>query len=305
MVKPESVPHVLMHFKSLGWKIPRWIDWERNRCGPDVEAQCRVDQIAPSCCTDYSDEIVPQPAGQQSILTDDRIHIDLHWYLMPDLCGTVANETFWNNTVLMQLLDHLEVRTLQATDLLFHCCLHDLFSHPPPPPRTRWIVDAVTLLRDSKSIRWQHLVDLAEQLCYTLRLGTALSYLAATFPRQTSIPDDVIHCLLNRGHSAEEIGEYQARTGLSPNEQEYSPNISTYRFTYYHYRRFRFTHYCRNASMPMYGSWLQEIRAFAWYLGVSWGLPNLWLVFVVAPFRAARKIYRQIFRADRARAAAG
>src|SRR6266581_3280254 len=84
MVKPESVPHVLRHFKSLGWKMPTWIDWDRNRHGPDVETQRRVDQISTSFCTDYSDGSVTQPAGQQSILTDDRIHIDLHWYLMPD-----------------------------------------------------------------------------------------------------------------------------------------------------------------------------------------------------------------------------
>jgi hypothetical protein len=299
MVKPESVPHVLDHFKSLGWNIPRWIDWERHRYGPDVETQRRVDEIPPSCCTEYPDGSFPPHAGQQSVLTHDGIHLDLHWYLMPDLCGTAANETFWDNTVLIQLPDGSEVRTPQATDLLFHCCLHGPVWRPSP--ETRWIVDAVTLLRNGKSIRWERLVDLAEQLCYTLRLGTALSYVASTFPRQTSIPEDVIRSLRNRDHSAEEIGEYQSRMGRSADWQEYSPNM----FTYYHYRPFRFTHYCRNSSMPMYGSWLQEIRAFACYLRGRWGLPNLWLVFVIAPFRAARKIYRQIFRADRVRAVAG
>jgi Uncharacterised nucleotidyltransferase len=306
MVKAKSVSRILRHFKSLGWKIPRWIDWDQNRHAPNVETQRRVDQIPPNCWTDYSDGSVRQPAGQQSILTDDRTHIDLHWCLMPDLCGAAANETFWNNAVVMRLPDGSEVRTLQSTDLLFHCCLHGLIWEPwSPIPSTRWIVDAVTLLRDTKSIRWRRLVELAEQLCYTLRLGTALSYVASTFPRQTCIPEDVIHSLLSRDHSAEEIDEYQTRMGLSPDGQEYSPNMFPYMFTYYHYRRFRFTHYCRNRSMPMYGNWLQEIRAFACYLRVSWGLPNLWLVFVIAPFRAARRIYRQIFSAGRARSAAG
>lgn len=289
MVKAKSVSRILRHCKSLGWKIPKWIYWDQNRHGPDVEAQRRVDQIP------LPGERM-HPAGQQSILTDDRIHIDLHWYLMPDLCGAAANETFWNSAVVMQLPDGSEVRTLQSTDLLFHCCLHGLIWEPwSPIPSTRWIVDAVTLLRDTRSIRWRRLVDLAEQLCYTLRLGTALSYVASTFPRQTCIPEDVIHSLLNRDHSAEEIDEYQARMGLSPDGQEYSPDMSPHMFTYYHYRRFRFVHYCRNRSMPMHGSWLQEIRAFACFLRVSWGLPNLWLVFVIAPFRAARRIYRICF----------
>ncbi len=299
MVKPESVPHVLRHFKSLGWKMPTWVDWDRNRHGPDVETQRRVDQISTSFCTDYSDGSVTQPAGQQSILTDDRIHIDLHWYLMPDLCGAAANETFWNSAVVMRLPDGSEVRTLQATDLLFHCCLHSPVWWPPP--ETRWIVDAVTLLRDTKSIRWRRLVDLAEQLCYTLRLGTALSYVASTFPRQTCIPEDVIHFLLNRDHSAEEIGEYRERVGLPPDGQECPPSVFTY------YWRFRFTYYWRFRvrSVPLNGSWLQEIRAFACFLRVSWGLRNLWLVFVIAPFRAVRRIYRKyLLRAGRARSEA-
>src|SRR5438034_3779772 len=67
MVKPESVPHVLRHFKSLGWKIPRWIDWDRNRYGPDVETQCRVDQTI-SLRTHYPDGSCPLPVGQQSNL---------------------------------------------------------------------------------------------------------------------------------------------------------------------------------------------------------------------------------------------
>ena len=313
MVKPESVPHVLRHFKSSGWKMPRWIDWDRKRYGPDVETQCRVDQIPTSFCTDCPEGSVPPLAGQQSILSDDRMHIDLHWYLMPDLCGTAANDTFWNSAVPMRLPDGSEVRTLQATDLLFHCCLHDIFWPWFTIPSTRWIVDAVTLLRDSKSIRWRRLVDLAEQLRYTLRLGIALSYVASTFPRQTCIPEEVIQFLLNRDHSAEEIGEYQERMGLSPDGQEYprSPMIFLHPATFSpsvftDYQRFRFTYYWRFQvrSVPLNGSWLQEIRAFACFLRVRWGLPNLWLVFVIAPFRAARRIYRKYLRAGPARSEA-
>ena len=314
MVKPESVPHVLRHFKSLGWKIPRWIEGDWNRYGPDVETQCRVDQIPTSFCTDYPDGAIPPTPGQQSILSDDRMHIDLHWYLMPDLCGTAANDTFWDSAVPLRLPDGSEVRTLQATDLLFHCCLHDIFWPWFTIPSTRWIVDAVTLLRDSKSIKWRRLVDLAEQLRYTLRLGTALSYVASTFPRQICIPEEVIQFLLNRDHSAEEIGDYQERMGLPPDGQEYprSPMIFLHPATFSpsvftDYQRFRFTYYWRFwvRSVPLNDSWLQEIRAFACFLRVRWGLPKLWLVFVIAPFRAARRIYRKyFFSAGRARTAA-
>ena len=310
MVKPESVPHVLRHFKSSGWKMPRWIDWDRKRYGPDVETQCRVDQIPTSFINHYSQSILSHDVDEDGW---PQLHIDLHWYLMPDLCGTIANDTFWNSAVPMRLPDGSEVRTLQATDLLFHRCLHDIFWPWFSIPSTRWIVDAVTLLRDGKPIKWRRLVDLAEQLRYTLRLGTALSYVASTFPRQICIPEEVIQFLLNRDYSAEEIGEYQERMGLPPDGQEYprSPMIFLHPATFSpsvftDYQRFRFTFYWRFRvrSVPLNSSWLQEIRAFASFLRVRWGLPNLWLVFVIAPFYATRRIYRKCLRAGPARSEA-
>jgi hypothetical protein len=201
----------------------------------------------------------------------------------------------------MRLPDGSEVSTLQATDLLFHCCLHDVLCPWFPIQPTRWIADAVTVVRESKSIKWRRLVDLAGQLHYTLRLGTALSYIASTFPRQICIPEEVIQFLLNRDHSAEEIGEYHARTGLSPNRQEYPPSTD---MLFTHYQRFRFTYYCRLRSVPLNGSWQQEIRAFACFLRVRSGSPNLWLVLFIAPFLAARRIYRKYLRASRAQASA-
>jgi hypothetical protein len=280
MIKPESVPRVLNYLKTSGWKMPQWIDRLRNRQGPDVGTQSRLDQIPTGFSSRYS----------QIIRRDDRVEIDLHWYLMDDLCGTAANETFWDAAVPMQLPDGSEVRTLESSDLLVHCCLHGLLWSPVPP--TRWIVDAVILLQDVESIRWQRLIDLAERFRYTLRLGTALKYLASTFPRQANIPEGVIHSLLERDHSAEEVGEHQERMQPFPGGEKYPPSALTY------YRRFR-AH-----SMPRNGGWIQEVRSFANFLMNAWDLPNLWLVFVLAPFLAARRIYRKYFRVGRARAAA-
>jgi hypothetical protein len=67
-------------------------------------------------------------------------------------------------------------------------------------------------------------------------------------------------------------------------------------FTYY--RRFR-AH-----SLPSHSNWIEEIRSCANFLMRYWDLPNVGLVFVVAPFRAARRICRKYFRARRARAPA-
>jgi len=271
MIKPESAPRVLNYLHTSGWKIPRWFD--------------------PRRCVDKIPTGIFSSSYAQGIQRNDGVEIDLHWNLMPDLYRTAANEIFWDAAVPMQLPDGCDVHSLELSDLLFHCCLHGLLWSPVPP--TRWIVDAVILLHDSQSIRWRRLIDLAERFRYTLRLGTALKYLVSTFPRHANIPEGVIHSLLEREHSAEEVGEHQERMQLSPGGEKYPPSVLTY------YRRFR-AH-----SIQRDSSWIQEIRSCGNFLMKRWCLPNLWLVFVFAPFLAARRIYRKyFFRAGQARAAA-
>ena len=271
MIKPELAPRVLNYLKMSGWKIPQWID----RGWHPFKDPGRF----------------PGAIYSQNLERDDGMQIDLHWNLMDDLCERVANETFWDAAVPIQVPDGSEVRTLESSDLLFHCCLHGLVWSPPAS--TRWIVDAAILLQDVESIRWQRLIDVAESFRYTLTLGTALKYLASTFPRQGNIPQGVIHALLERDHSAEEVGEHQERMQLLPDEEKYPAGAVTY------YRRFR-AH-----SMPRNSSWIQEVRSFANFLMRRWDLPKLWLVLIFAPFLGARRIYRRcFFHAGRARAAA-
>jgi len=255
MIKPESVLPVLNYLKDSGWKMPLWFhrQWSVNKL---VRGFFRY-------------------AYSHNIQREHGIEIDLHWNLMPDLCGTKENASFWDAAVSVQLPEGFKVRTLEPSDFLFHCCLHD--SPCVPVARTRWIVDAVILLRGVEFIQWGRLIDLAEKFRYTLRLGTALKYLASRFPAQVSIPQTIIDCLLGREHSAEERGEHEARMHPS----RYPSNVFT------NYRR------CRAHSMPPHGKWPQEIRAFAYFLMIYWNLPTLWLVFVLTPFFAARRIYRK------------
>jgi Uncharacterised nucleotidyltransferase len=249
MVKPESAPCVLNHLKASGWKKPQW-----------YEQQERIGQIPKGLSFSNS--------HARNLQRSDGIEIDLHWNLMADLCGTTMNETFWDAAVPMRLPDGSQVRTLELSDLLFHCCLHGLVWSPARS--TRWVADAVILLQNNESIRWQRLIDVAERFGYTLQLGTTLEYLASTFPRQANIPEGTIHSLL----------------------EQYPPGALIY------YRRFR-AH-----SSPSNSNWIEEIRSCANFLMRHWDLPNLGLVFVLAPLLAARRIYRKYFRAGRARAAA-
>ena len=271
MVKRESAPCVLNHLKASGWKTPQW-----------YEQQQRIGLIPKALSFSNS--------HARNMQRSDGIEIDLHWNLMTDLCGTAVNETFWDAAVPMRLPDGSQVRTLALSDLLFHCCLHGLVWSRARS--TRWVADAVILLQDVESIQWQRLIDIAERFRYALQLGTALEYLAFTFPRQANIPEGTIHSLLERDHSTEEVGEYQERMHLFSGGEKYPLGALAY------YRRFR-AH-----SSPSNSNWIEEIRSFASFLMRHWDLPNLGLVFVLAPFLAARRICRECFRAGRARAAA-
>ncbi|PYK66258.1 MAG: hypothetical protein DME50_06085, partial [Verrucomicrobia bacterium] len=162
MVKLELAPCVLNHLKASGWKTSQWL-----------EQQQRIGLIPKAL--NFSN------SHGHNMERSDGMEIDLHWNLMPDLCGTAVNQTFWDAAVPMRLPDGSQVRTLELSDLLFHSCLHGLvFSHWRS---TRWVVDAITLLQNNGSIRWQRLIDVAERFRYTLTLGTALEYLTSTFPR--------------------------------------------------------------------------------------------------------------------------
>jgi Uncharacterised nucleotidyltransferase len=272
MVKLELAPRLLNHLKASGWKTSRWLE-QQQRIGLIPKA------LNFSNCHGSNME------------HSDGIEIDLHWNLLPDLCGTSVNQTFWDAAVPMRLPDGSQIRTLELSDLLFHCCLHGLvYSYRPS---TRWVVDAIILSQNNESIRWQRLIDVAERFRYTLTLGTALEYLTSTFPRQAKIPEAVIHSLLECHHSAEEVDEFEERFGFSSNGAKYPTSALT------HYRRFR-AH-----SEPQNSNWVQEIRYFANFLMRRWDLPNLWVVAVLAPLRGARRIYREyLFRAGMGRSAA-
>src|SRR4029453_10332972 len=145
MVKLELAPRLLNHLKASGWKTSRWL-----------EQQQRIGLI--SKALNFSN------CHGSNMEHSDGIEIDLHWNLLPDLCGTSVNQTFWDAAVPMRLPDGSQIRTLELSDLLFHCCLHGLvYSYRPS---TRWVVDAIILSQNNESIRWQRLIDVAERFRY-------------------------------------------------------------------------------------------------------------------------------------------
>jgi hypothetical protein len=96
--------------------------------------------------------------------------------------------------------------------------------------------------------------------------------------------------MLDRQHSTEEVGEYMDRLCLLV--RKYPPSMLT------GYRRLRA--HC----LPPNSSWFRKLRGFSYFLMNHWKLPNLWMVFILAPFRIARRIYCKYFQTGRAKAAA-
>jgi hypothetical protein len=255
MIKREAAPRVLNHLCASGWKLAHWPRADRL---PRRYFFCR---------------------HSENVYREDGAEVDVHWHLMENLCGTAPSQMFWDAAVAMTLPGGAEVRALQLTDLLFHACLHGL--RWQPSPQLRWIVDSLVLLRKHEEVKWDRLTELADFFRFSLPLGTALQYLALTFPRQARIPEKTIRYLLEREHPREEVIEHQERMELFPRGENYPPNVLAY------YRWFRIR------SLPAKMGWWREVRSFFQFVTTRWNLSNSWQIFLYFPSRGVRRIYRK------------
>ena len=98
-------------------------------------------------------------------------------------------------------------RTLNATDMLFHVCIHGYKWNPIPP--IRWVADAVTLVRTAgQGIDWDRLVSQGQRLHLTLPLAATLNYLRAVM--RAPVPSEAISHLQRQRTMPFERAEFAA-----------------------------------------------------------------------------------------------
>lgn len=142
--------------------------------------------------------------------------LDLHWQLLSGCPGAGCDDGFWERAVPLTLQGR-SGRTLDATDLLFHVCVHGAAWNPLPA--LRWVADAWMILRQG-SPDWQRLLAEARRHQVLPALRETLGYLAATF--RAPVPETFLRELQRepvpaaqeREFAAEQIPLHQRGAGL-------------------------------------------------------------------------------------------
>ncbi|HEX9000296.1 MAG TPA: nucleotidyltransferase family protein [Blastocatellia bacterium] len=142
----------------------------------------------------------------------DGYEADLHWSLFFERRHRQADDEFWTNAQPIEF-EGVPTLMLDATDQLFHVCVHGAEWNAMPP--CRWVADALMIVRRAPQIEWQRMAAHAERLRLVPALRDTLAYLQRAF--QVEVPASMLQQLhLARFSESEELA-YRLR--LSPDQQ--------------------------------------------------------------------------------------
>jgi hypothetical protein len=134
----------------------------------------------------------------------DTRSIDLHWY---SLMLSAPDDDFWEGAEPLAL-NGVDTLALQPADQLLHVCVHGAFRSPLP---TRWVADAITLIR-SRPPDWERLVERAASRRVSTHLCEALRYIRATF--DAPVPGEAVDRLAAAPSPLYERADFRA--GAAP-----------------------------------------------------------------------------------------
>ena len=141
------------------------------------------------------------------LVNKDDAKCDLHWHLLHDCCFPDADLVFWDQAT--SLMCHgRKIWILSPTDMLLHICLHGSMRNGAPA--TRWIPDAVTIIRTSGSqIDWDRLLAEARTRSFVYILQHAFQAIDNVL--EISIPQQFRKQLAETSVSVRERLEYGVR----------------------------------------------------------------------------------------------
>ena len=142
----------------------------------------------------------------------DGHEVDLHWNLFFERRHRQADDEFWANARPIEF-EGVPTLMLDATDQLFHVCVHGAEWNAMPP--CRWVADALMIIRRAPQIEWQRMAIQAERLRLVPALRETLTYLQSVFGVQA--PSSVLQRLTQARLSRAE--ELAYRLKLAPNQQ--------------------------------------------------------------------------------------
>jgi hypothetical protein len=195
---------------------------------------------------------------------------DLHWHLLEGYGGAERDEEFWHRAVRVNVRD-LSTHALNATDQLFHVCVHGAKWNPVPP--LRWISDAVTILRRSQTgIDWDRIMALGQRHDLILPLKDTLSYLRHYFA--IPLPETILKKMDSIPISNITRLDYRVRT-RSP---RFTDGLLHLYYLYKHYAREE-NSLGSSTKLARFGTYLQNI----------FGMDQLWQLPLYAAFEIIRR----------------
>jgi Uncharacterised nucleotidyltransferase len=157
-----------------------------------------------------------QPTGRRQSYTRERGHtrqtLAVHWRLAPELdplADTSGLERVWGAAEALEV-QGIPTRALAAADELLTSCVVGARSRPRPD--FQWIVDAVTIMRASRStVDWERLVAEATRRRCSVRLSDALTFLVDAL--DAPVPRDSLVALAAATTRRERVAQQLAGRG--------------------------------------------------------------------------------------------
>ena len=157
--------------------------------------------------TGKESEIATDTMPGVNLVNENDDKCDLHWHLLHDCCFPDADLVFWDQATSLKCYGQ-RVWILSPTDMLLHICVHGSMRNGAPA--TRWIPDAVAVIRKSDSqIDWDRLLAEAKTRSFVLILQRALQAIDEVL--EVSIPAAFRERLANTPVSYRERVEYGIR----------------------------------------------------------------------------------------------
>lgn len=159
----------------------------------------------------YPESLLPYEHGCEFEDSAQRV-VDLHWRVMREGSQVCDDDSFWKDSVPLEM-GGVFVRALNPADQLLHVCVHGAKWNVVPP--VRWVADAMMIMRSAESnLDWDRLIEQAQKRRLSLAVSETLRYLCDML--NAPVPPIVLKKLREASVSLRERSSFSA--GANPHD---------------------------------------------------------------------------------------
>jgi len=171
----QGVPSLLLKGSGLGRRYYGDLG-ERPMGDFDIllPEEARLDAVMAVLTKDAGLTLRNRALHALTFLGKDRLEIDVHRYLLPELAYRGSGRSLWERAEPIEIAGE-SWRTLSAEDHVFHTLVHGLRVSDVPP--LRWIVDTATVLRATPRFDWGLVVEQARATAMAPPIARGLAFM--------------------------------------------------------------------------------------------------------------------------------